>query len=223
MPNPNSQTAAERRELESAVEETISFLLWLADGDTGWLTAPQKARPIAERLKAAYRSSATQHNETDNENAEWMEDFAADWDSEVSKRTSERLMSSAAELRAYESLQATTSLEMQADQTTRELVKGALDETRELVRSLPEELFVLRKQVKSGNKALIKLASGSKDALDIITKHGFVFKTDLTRKDLNEAERWEKLAFSLYSEIVGHSTLAEHALEEIAEHKGTER
>lgn len=29
--------------------------------------------------------------------------------------------------------------------STRELVKAALDETRELVRSLPDELFVLRK------------------------------------------------------------------------------
>lgn len=37
-------------------------------------------------------------------NAEWLEDFAADWDSEVSKHTSERLMSSAAELRAAAAL-----------------------------------------------------------------------------------------------------------------------
>lgn len=32
-----------------------------------------------------------------------------------------------------------------AYESTRELVKGAMDETRESVRSLPEELFVLRK------------------------------------------------------------------------------
>lgn len=98
-------------------------------------------------------------------NAEWLEYFADDWDSEVSKRTSERLMSCAAELRAYESLQATTSLEMQDDQTTRELVKGAIDETRELVRSLPEELFVLRKKVSELEEIAAQLANACEVAL----------------------------------------------------------
>lgn len=38
-----------------------------------------------------------------------------------------------------------------AYESTAELVKGAIDETRELVKALPDELFVLRKKVKAAD------------------------------------------------------------------------
>lgn len=50
----------------------------------------------------------------------------------------------------------------QRGESIEELVTGALDETRELVRSLPEELFVLRKL----NRAADQLADACRNSGD---------------------------------------------------------
>lgn len=39
------------------VREAIEFLRWFSEGGTGWLTAPDKAGPLADKLDAAYRSA----------------------------------------------------------------------------------------------------------------------------------------------------------------------
>ena len=55
------------------------------------------------------------------------------------------------------------------------------------------------------------------EALQMIRAQGFVFKTDLTKANLTESERWEKLAFSLYSRLVEASTTANNAYEVLRE------
>jgi len=56
---------------------------------------------------------------------------------------------------------------------------------------------------------LKQFSTVSKDALDIIEREGFVFD--------HSGGRWEKLAFTFYSSLVGVSADAQHALEDLGD------
>ncbi len=61
--------------------------------------------------------------------------------------------------------------------------------------------------------ALRLIESKQKEAIEMIKRNGFVFQTPLGKQELSEVERWEKLAFTLYTEICEISHIARQALE----------
>jgi hypothetical protein len=72
-----------------------------------------------------------------------------------------------------------------------------------------EEHADLKAELASQREFLKYVAGQSKEALAIIQREGFVFD--------HSGGRWEKLAFTLYSDLVAISTDARHRLEEIEE------
>lgn len=82
----------------------------------------------------------------------------------------------------------------------------------ELLRTIP----ALRARIKELEKVLESLAASSANALEMIRREKFVFRTDfskLTITPLTSSERWEKLAFSLYARLVEDSEKASQYLE----------
>lgn len=56
------------------------------------------------------------------------------------------------------------------------------------------------------------------EAVEMLRRHGFVFdKVGPLTDDAAELDRWKVLAFSLYTDIVEASTIAEHIIEREAE------
>ena len=90
----------------------------------------------------------------------------------------------------------------------------------ERLRELAEdELIRLQPEVCAVVEADAKVPEAQEEALAIIRRHGFVFETPLDKPDeeRTEAERWEKLAFTLYTtlcELDAHSRPALAALRE---------
>ncbi len=70
-----------------------------------------------------------------------------------------------------------------------------------------DELEALRKFVN-------QVSAAQAEALSTIRTNSFTFRTDLRRNDLSGPERWEKLAFTLYTRLVDLSQKAEQVLAE---------
>lgn len=90
-------------------------------------------------------------------------------------------------------------------ETQRELaaLKAELKDCHEVVRELAARQA-------EGPSAI---AQAQPDALEMIRRNNFVFQTPLGKLDLTDAERWEKLAFSLYTDLASVSSRARHLLE----------
>jgi hypothetical protein len=65
--------------------------------------------------------------------------------------------------------------------------------------------------MKTLHQILTEMAHARADALAMIEAEGFRF-TSTGEPPRNDAERWEKLAFSLYTDIAAMSAAAEEAL-----------
>lgn len=63
-------------------------------------------------------------------------------------------------------------------------------------------------------KALRETEAIQPKSLEMIVRHGFVFARDIAHPiaELDEVARWEKLAFSLYTDLCEANTLARAAL-----------
>lgn len=66
--------------------------------------------------------------------------------------------------------------------------------------------------MKTLHQILTEMAHARADALAMMEREGFRFTNVGVEPQRNEAERWEKLAFTLYTEIAEMSSAAEEAL-----------
>jgi len=85
----------------------------------------------------------------------------------------------------------------------RELSRKAVEWTRH------KDFECIKEERKRIAELLKQFSTVSKDALDIIEREGFVFD--------HSGGRWEKLAFTFYSSLVGVSADAQHALEDLGD------
>lgn len=66
---------------------------------------------------------------------------------------------------------------------------------------------------------LTQIANARADALHMMESEGFVFRVAPRTENLNERERWELLAFTLYTRLGQASATAEEALAALDEAK----
>ena len=83
------------------------------------------------------------------------------------------------------------------------------DDMSALHDEMNREITDLKAELANQREFLEYVAGQSKAALAIIQREGFVFD--------HSGGRWEKLAFTLYSDLVAISTDARHRLEEMEE------
>lgn len=81
---------------------------------------------------------------------------------------------------------------------------------------LRAENAALRATVERQREALERIAQVQPDTLAMIEHNGFVFRTPLGKpdEDRTEAERWEKLAFSIYTRLCEVDAVVRDALKD---------
>lgn len=72
----------------------------------------------------------------------------------------------------------------------------------------------VEQRLADAERALAKIQAVQPETVEMIRRHGFVFETPLDRPDefRTEAERWEKLAFSIYMRLCEIESVASVAL-----------
>jgi hypothetical protein len=79
-----------------------------------------------------------------------------------------------------------------------------------------ERLAAAEAQVRELREALEEIETSPSEMIEMFRREGFVFERDLSG-ELDDAGRWEKLAFTLYCKIVA---LASSATEALGENRG---
>ena len=94
----------------------------------------------------------------------------------------------------------------------------------DVVHSLAAQLEEAQERERQPREALRRISEQQPSTMAVLRKHGFVFDTPLGKPDeeRTEAERWEKAAFTIYTDLCEVDSIARAALDSTQTHGGSD-